>query len=247
MTLLNIAEAGAGRPALILHGGGGPVTVAPIAEHLSATMRTITPTHPGWNGTRRPDWFTGVDDYAMAYLNLLADNDLRDVLVIGSSLGGWIGAEMAVRDLGGRISALVLVNATGVEVPGQSIVDFFGLDARGVAEHSFHDPDRFYVDPATVPPEQAAVRAANMATMRLVFGTMYDPKLLRRLARVRIPVLAVWGDSDRIVTPAYGRAYAAAFGNGRFALVRDAGHLPQIEQPAATFALIDELAKGAPQ
>lgn len=233
--------------ALILHGGGGPVTVAPIVEHLDHTMRTVAPTHPGWNGVERPEWMTGVDDYALAYLDLLEDNDLSDVLVVGSSLGGWLGAEMALRDRGQRIRGLVLIDAVGVEVPGEPVVDFFSLDARGVAEHSYHDPDRFYVDPATVPPEQAAVRAANMATMRLAFGAMYDPKLLRRLARVRVPVLAIWGASDRIVTPAYGRAYAHAFPNGRFALVSEAGHMPQIERPEVTLALLDELAKGTPE
>jgi pimeloyl-ACP methyl ester carboxylesterase len=233
--------------ALILHGGGGPLTVAPIAEHLKSTMRTVVPTHPGWNGTERPEWMTGVDDYAIQYLNHLEDNDMRDVLVIGSSLGGWLGAELALRDRGQRIRGLILINATGIEVPGAPIVDFFSLDARGVAEHSFHDPDRFFVDPATVPPAQAAIRGANMATMRLVFGTMYDPKLLRRLARVRIPVLAIWGESDGFVTPAYGRAYADAFPNARFEVVPKAGHLPQLEQPEATFALIDELAQRTPQ
>jgi hypothetical protein len=48
-------EAGNGRPALVLHGGGGPATVAGIAAHLSDAMRVLTPTHPGWNGTDRPD------------------------------------------------------------------------------------------------------------------------------------------------------------------------------------------------
>jgi pimeloyl-ACP methyl ester carboxylesterase len=82
-----------------------------------------------------------------------------------------------------------------------------------------------------------------MATMRVIAGPdMNDPKLMRRLARVRIPVLAVWGDSDGIVTPAYGAAFAGAFQNGRLEIVKDAGHLPQIEQPAATFALIDAYA-----
>lgn len=233
--------------ALILHGGGGPATVAPIVEHLDHTMRTVAPTHPGWNGVERPEWMTGVDDYAIAYLDLLADNDLDDVLVVGSSLGGWLGAEMAVRDRGQRIRGLVLVDAVGVEVPGEPVVDFFTLDARGVAEHSYHDPDRFYVDPATIPAGQRAVRAANMATMRLVFGAMYDPKLLRRLARVQVPVLAVWGEADRIVTPAYGRAFAGAFPNSRFVLVPGAGHLPQLERPEATLALLDELVKGAPE
>ena len=242
---VTLTEAGSGRPALVLHGGGGPFTVAAIAEHLAETMHAITPTHPGWNGTPRPDWCSGIDDIALAYLGYLEDNDLRDVLVVGSSLGGWIGAEMAVRDHTGRISGLVLLDAVGVNVDGQPIRDFFALDARGIAEYSFHDADRFYVDPVTVSDEQAARQRANMATMRIMAGEpyMHDPALLARLGRITIPVLVIWGDSDRIVTPAYGAAYAAAFGDGRLAIVRDAGHLPQIEQPAATFALIDDYAQ----
>jgi pimeloyl-ACP methyl ester carboxylesterase len=242
---VTLTEAGSGRPALVLHGGGGPFTVARIAEHLAEAMHAVTPTHPGWNGTARPDWVSGIDDIALVYLGYLEDNDLRDVLVVGSSLGGWIGAEMAVRDDAGRISGLILLDAVGVDVDGQPIRDFFALDARGVAEYSFHDADRFYVDPVTVSKEQAARQRANMATMRIVAGEpyMHDPTLLARLGRIAIPVLVIWGDSDRIVTPAYGAAYAAAVGDGRLAIVRNAGHLPQIEQPAATLALIDEYAQ----
>src|SRR5262245_14593244 len=116
---LTLAEAGAGRPALILHGGGGPLTVAGIAGHLSETMRAITPTHPGWDGTPRPDWLAGIGDLALAYLRYLDDTDLRDVLVVGSSIGGWIGAEMALRDGAGRISGLILIDAVGVAVEGE--------------------------------------------------------------------------------------------------------------------------------
>lgn len=239
---VTLTEAGSGRPALVLHGGGGPFTVAGIAEHLASTMHAITPTHPGWNGTPRPESVSSIDDIALAYLGYLEDNDLRDVLVVGSSLGGWIGAEMATRDDAGRISGLILLDAVGVDVDGQPIRDFFALDARGVADYSFHDADRFYVDPVTVSEEQAARQRANMATMRIVAGEpyMHDPTLLDRLGPIKIPVLVIWGASDRIVTPAYGAAYAAAFGQARIEIVRDAGHLPQIEQPGATFALIDD-------
>lgn len=240
---ITVTESGAGRPVLILHGGGGPFTVAGIAGHLAETMHTITPTHPGWNGTDRPEWFSGIDDLALAYLNYLEDNDLQNVLVIGSSMGGWIGSEMAVRDAAGRITGLILIDGVGISVDAHPIRDFFALDARGVARYAWHDADRYYVDPATVPADQAARTKGNMATMRVIAGPdMNDPKLMRRLARVRIPVLAIWGDSDGIVTPAYGAAFAGAFQNGRLEIVKDAGHLPQIEQPAATFALIDAYA-----
>ena len=240
---VTLTEEGDGRPALVLHGGGGPATVTGLAAHLGRGMRAITPTHPGWDGAARPGWFTGIDDLALAYLHLLHDLGLRDVLVVGSSLGGWTAAEMAVRDNGGAITGLVLIDAVGVAIEGEPITDFFALDARGVAEHSWYDPDRYYADPATVPAEQANRQQANMATMRVLAGDpyMHDPKLLRRLARVDVPALVVWGGSDGIVTPAYGAAYAAALGDARFETVRKAGHLPHIERPDATFALLDTM------
>jgi pimeloyl-ACP methyl ester carboxylesterase len=240
-TDITLTETGTGRPALVLHGGGGPATVAMIADHLSGSMRALLPTNPGWNGVPRPAAIESIPDIAGLYLDLLGERELTDVLIVGSSLGGSIGAEMAVRDRGERISELVLIDAVGIDVPGEPMTDFFALDARGVAEHSFHDSERFYVDPATIPPEQAATMQATIATMRAVAGDpyMHDPELQPKLAAVTVPTLMLWGDSDRIATPAYGEAYAHSFGNASFEVVEDAGHLPQIEQPAATFAAID--------
>jgi len=238
---ISLSEAGSGPPVIVLHGGGGPVTVASIGEHLAGTQRVITPTHPGWNGAVRPGWLTRIEDVASVYVDLLRALDLDDVLVVGSSVGGWIAAEMALRDGGKRIRRLILIDSVGVEVPGQPIRDFFALDARGVAEYSYHDGDRFYVDPSTIPPEQLELRMGNMAALRVLAGDpyMHDPSLLRRLGDVSIPTLVLWGDSDRIATADYGRAMAAAIPGARFEIVSEAGHLPQIEQPEATFRAID--------
>ena len=227
---LKLDEQGSGEPMLVLHGGGGPVTIAGLVAHLAQNGHVLVPTHPGWNGTRRPEWLSGVDDLAMLYLRLLKARGLRDVTL-----------EMAVRDVGGLIGKIVIVDGVGVEVSGESIVDFFALTPRGVAEHSYHEPDKFFVDPATLPPERVALIRGNIATLRIVAGTrMFDPKLLRRLGQVDIPALVLWGESDRIATPTYGRALAAALPHARFELIERAGHLPQIEQPEATFAAIDK-------
>ena len=80
-----------------------------------------------------------------------------------------------------------------------------------------------------------------MTTMRVFAGDpyMHDPALPGRLGRVEIPVLVLWGDSDRIVTPGYGQALAAAFPQAQFTVVSRAGHLPQLEQPDATFGALD--------
>ncbi|MFC5910014.1 alpha/beta fold hydrolase [Streptacidiphilus monticola] len=249
---LTLSESGSGRPVLVLHGGGGPATVAGLAGHLSRTAHVLTPVLPGWDGTPRPADLAGVADLARHYLSLLQDRGLRDVAVVGSSLGGWVAAEMAVGDSAGIVTGLVLIDAVGVRVAAEPIADVFGLDPRGLAELSWHEPERFLVDPAALPPEELARRKANMTTMQALAGDpyMHDPTLLERLAGVRMPVLLLWGESDRVVTPAYGAAYAAALADGRLRVIPEAGHLPHVEQPEATYRALDAYlrlpAAGAP-
>ena len=165
------------------------------------------------------------------YIALLAELGLRDVTVIGNSIGGWIAAEMALLETN-RISSFVLVDAVGIEVPGHPIADFFSLTPRQLAELSYHDPDRFGIDPSKLSPEALQVMAGNRATIAVYAGTsMHDASLAKRLTGVTTPTLVVWGDSDRIADVDYGRAFADAIPGARFQLLRETGHLPQIETP----------------
>ncbi|OLR93741.1 alpha/beta fold hydrolase [Actinokineospora bangkokensis] len=216
---LTITTTGDGAPALVLHGGGGPDSVAPIADHLAATRTTHVPTHPGWDGTPRPDWFTGVDTLSTTYLTLLDDLDLTDVLVVGSSFGGWVAADLTTRDHGHRVSRLVLIDAIGPVVPGHEVRTPSGPRPGGA--------------PAGPPP-------AALATLRAYTGpTLGDPALLDRLAGVDIPTLVLWGEHDQVVSAEFGRAYAAAFPRAEFHLIPGGGHLPTREAPTATFAALD--------
>ena len=237
-------EQGSGRPMLLLHGGGGPQTMFGLASALSRRAHVLTPTHPGFAGEPRPEWFDSIDDLAFVYLDLLERLDLRDVLVIGSSMGGWIASAMALRDTTRLLSGLVLVDAGGIQVDGHPIADVSSLTPDQLSALSFHNPAAFRVDPATVTPEQAEARAANFRALYVYDQGqgMGDRKLRRRLGRVRIPVLVVWGESDRVIDPEYGRAYAQAFPDARFQLIPEAGHLPQIEQPERLLTLVWEFA-----
>ena len=60
---------------------------------------------------------------------------------------------------------------------------------------------------------------------------MYDPKLAGRLHRIHVPTLLLWGASDRIVSPDYGRAYGALIPGAQFELIEAAGHYPHLERP----------------
>jgi len=240
MVQVTLTERGQGRPVLLLHGGGGPLTFEGFAELVSAQRpaRVLVPTHPGFGGTPRPDGLKTVGGLAALYSSLLADLDLTKVTVVGNSIGGWIAAEMALLETA-RISDFVLVDVVGIEVIGHPIADFFSLTPRQVAEHSYFDPDRFGLDPSRLSPEALQMMAGNRAALTTYAGAlMCDPGLAGRLARVTTPTTVVWGDSDRIVDPDYGRALAAAIPGARFQLLGKSGHLPQIETPAQLLDVI---------
>lgn len=230
---VRVDECGSGRPILVVHGAAGPQSVAGFAEALAEDAHVLVPTHPGFEDEARPAWFTNVDDLALTYLDLLERLDLRDVIVIGFSFGGWIAAEMVVRNRT-HVGGLVLVDAAGIEVGGYEI----------------RPPGRPPVAPGapadTPSPEQTA-RTANMQTLA-VYGRhgLFDPKLRRRLARVTLPTLVIWGEHDPVISPEYGRAYAESFPNARFEIIPEAGHLPQREQPERLLTLVQAFMNAIP-
>jgi pimeloyl-ACP methyl ester carboxylesterase len=239
---VTVDQHGDGRPVLLLHGGGGPPSMGPLPSALAEDFAVMTPVHPGFAGTPRPEWFTGIDDIALSYLQLLEHRDLRDVLVIGSSIGGWIASEMAVREHQ-RITGTVLLNAVGITVDGIELADFFSLTPQQLIAYSFHDPAAA-PDPTQLPPQARDIQAANAATLAVYAREpyMHDPKLRRRLALVPTPVAVIWGQSDQIALEAYGRAYAASFPNARFEPIPNAGHLPHLEQPDQVLGAIHRFA-----
>jgi pimeloyl-ACP methyl ester carboxylesterase len=242
---IRLDQRGAGKTALVLHGGGGPASVFAFADDLAKHYHVITPTHPGFADTTRPSYMSSVKDLARSYALLIERSSLQDVLVIGFSLGGWVAAEMAASHPNG-IAGLVLVDAVGIEVPGQDVLDVFSIAPNDIASFSYHAPDRFRIDMAKLTEQQAMTMRSNFAALA-VYGrnqNMQDPELRGRLVAVELPALVVWGESDRVVFPEYGRSYATAFPNTRFELIPECGHSPQIERPQRLLELVQEFNRG---
>ncbi len=238
---VTLTDRGTGPVVLLLHGGGGPATVNGFAEPLAAAgYRVITPVHPGFDGTPRPELLDSIPDLATVYTALLAQLGLDGVAVVGNSIGGWITAELGLTG-SDRIARLVLLDAVGLDVPGHPPIDFFSLGLEKIADYSYHDPDRFRIDPSKLSPQQQAAMAGNRATLGTYAGSgMTDPSLEKRLSAVTVPTLVLWGDSDRIADPEVGRAFAAAVPGASFTLLPGTGHLPQLETPGQVVAAIQE-------
>jgi pimeloyl-ACP methyl ester carboxylesterase len=237
-------ERGQGRVFLLLHGGAGPMSMNGFAALLSGThnARVLVPTHPGFLGTVRPEPLRDARGLAALYVALLDELKLSDVTVIGNSLGGWIAAEVAALK-SDRVSSVVIVDGVGLEVEGLRVADTSTLTFYDIQSLSYFEPEKFRVDPTTLSDQQRSAMAANMATLAVYGGpSMGDSTLRSRLDDVRVPTLVAWGESDRIVDPDYGRAFADAIPGARFVLMARTGHLPQIETPQELFTLVSDFA-----
>jgi pimeloyl-ACP methyl ester carboxylesterase len=245
-TELTVGEAGAGHPFLLLHGGAGRGSFESFASFLARrrSARVLVPTHPGFNGTPRPDQLADVRALAGLYVALLEQLDVHDVTVVGSSIGGWIAAEIALL-ASARVASVIIVNGVGITVPGHPVADFFSLTPDELTELAYHDPARFRVDLTTLSDAQKAAIAANRQAIAVYAGhDMTDPTLAARLAAVTVPTLVLWGQSDRVVDPDYGKAYAAAIPGARYQPLYETGHLPQLETPDLVLEHIWEFGAG---
>src|SRR3954469_10625165 len=105
---LEMIECGQGRPILLLHGEDGLNPQAPFLNLLASRGQVFAPSHPGFGHSPEVNWIDTVDDLSYLYLDFLAAQNLKDVIVIGLSLGGWVAAEMAVKSTE-RIAKMILV------------------------------------------------------------------------------------------------------------------------------------------
>jgi pimeloyl-ACP methyl ester carboxylesterase len=234
-TRIDMIERGSGRPLLFLHPENGIEPALAAIDALAKDARVIAPTHPGFGRSELPKGMRSVDDLSYFYLDLLDQLDLRDVTVVGVSLGAWIAAEVAVKSTT-RLSKLVMANAVGIKVGDREtrdIVDVFALTEKEFIDIAYCDPAVGTRDYKALPDaEVLAAARAREATARFAWNPYFhNPRLKSRLHRIRIPTLFPWGTHDRMLSESYGRAYCAMIPGARFEMIERAGHFPHQEQP----------------
>ena len=238
---LGVRRNGDGAPVVILYGDQLDTQVPPFDEALAKHRRVVAPSLPGVNQSELPGWIDTMEDLAFLGLDLIEGLDAGAADVIGHGFGGWVAAEMAVR-AHQQIRHLALIDSVGIKVSAptvRDVQDVYVYTMAEVAELAWHDPAAAKVlkwpGMEDVEDDELLTLLRNRQSV-LKFGWrpfMYNPKLLRRLARVRVPTHVFWGESDRVVPPDYGRALREAIPGAGITAIPDAGHYPQWEQPAA--------------
>jgi pimeloyl-ACP methyl ester carboxylesterase len=226
---------GDGPPTLYLHGAGLTRMWLPLHERLSESVEVIAPEHPGYGETEMPEWLDGFDDLVIHYDALLEALELERVHLVGYSLGGWIAAELAVFHPR-RFESLTLITPIGLRIPGKPLADIFAMDPETLFATFFNDPS----NAAQVLPDFESLdeiehqfgEAATLA--RLAWNPRFDPKLERRLERVRCPTLVVRAEHDRMVPDEMAERFAESIADARIEKVPGTGHALIVEQPEKT-------------
>ena len=232
---LEVIRRGSGRTIVFLHGFHPLDADAPFLECLSRRACVLAPSHPGFGASARPDDFETVYDLVHLYRELIDGLPDGKVTLVGASFGGWLAAEIGA-SCPHRLDRLVLVDALGIKLSDREtpdILDVFNTHPDVVRRRYWHNPERSAPDFDALSDAALTQHARNWEALCL-YGWepyMYNPRLKRWLGRIALPTLVLWGASDGVVRPAYGRAYAALIPGARFVLIEGAGHQPELERP----------------
>jgi pimeloyl-ACP methyl ester carboxylesterase len=231
---VRLFRGGSGQPLVFLHGAGGHTGWMPFLDELSRHFLVLVPEHPGFGQSDDPPWLDEIADLAYFHLDLLAALDLHRVHLVGTSLGGWVAAEMAVRNTA-RLASLTLVGAVGITAGGEPIPDVFRLPEDENLRRFYADPERASRRLGDLAKADYRVVAKNRATVtRLAYRPRFhNPGLAKWLHRIDVPTLLLWGEADRLVPPVFGEAFGALIPGSRLVVLPDAGHAPFDEQKDA--------------
>jgi pimeloyl-ACP methyl ester carboxylesterase len=202
----------------------------------------LVPEHPGYGKSDEPEWLENIHDMAYFYLDFLAHLELKNTTVVGSSMGGWIALEMAVRDTS-RIKSLVLVSPAGIAAPGVQPADIFLMPPEQVVRNLFVDPK--LAEARLAQPEDMDVSLKNRhTTARLAWEPrLHDPHLAKWLHRIDVPVKIIWGEEDRILPVGFVDAYRKLMPRADVTVIQNAGHLPHIEKAEEFCELVRRFAQ----
>jgi len=253
---VQVLESGSGAPLLYLHGFADVHSVKeswmPFHEALAQRVRLIAPAHPGCAQTDEYKDIDAIEDVVFHYLEVLDALKLTRFDLVGSGVGGWVAAELAVRHPE-KIGKLVLLGASGLFVEGALIGDVFmmaqpeyGSSYASLREMLFASADQenaLEMFPDGKGELEDEVRRYQMLRLSSRIGFkppyFYNRSLRNRLHRITSPTLVIWGEKDHFVPRSHGETYANLISSsGELKIIPGAGHSIQVEKPQETAKLV---------
>lgn len=232
---VQLHRAGQGPTVLFLHGAGGAPLWLPFFDALAVQHEVLVPVHPGFGGSDNPAWIRSTPDLAMFYLDLIEAADLRDIHLIGNSLGGWLAAEILIRDRS-HFRDVVLLAPAGIRVKGIPPGDNFIWGPEEAIRNLYHDQS-FADRVLSARPDETQMDVLLRNRFSAVkFGWQprwLNPDLEKWLHRIKLPALVVWGCEDKLLPADYAALWGKRLPDARIVMLDACGHLPHVEHADA--------------
>ncbi len=234
---------------LMVHGfGGDKDNWTRFAGSLTETYRVIALDLPGFGDSQwHSDWDYSLFPQRDRLAGLVQALGLERIHIMGNSMGGHLAALYAY-EYSDAVISLALVTNAGVIPPVES--DFMRALTNGenpIVPRTVEDFDRL-LDYAThkdlfipwpvkgVMAQRAANRAEENQSIFAAFVADTSADLEPLLDDVDIPVLIIWGEYDRILDVSAVDKMRPLMPQAKVVIMKDTGHLPMLERPAATAA-----------
>ena len=137
---VHMSRDGKGPILVYLHGANGPNPWTKWFDDLAQRFTVIAPDHPSYGRSDDAEWLENIGDLAYFYLDFFKAMSLKDIHLVGHSMGGWLAAEIAIRSTE-RIKTLTLIAAAGLRVPGHNGVDIFLTPPQEMPGNVYADPE----------------------------------------------------------------------------------------------------------
>ncbi|HXV01255.1 MAG TPA: alpha/beta hydrolase [Caulobacteraceae bacterium] len=232
-------EGGAGEPLVYLHGAGGMTPQDPLLAALAERWHVHAPFLPGYGETDECGELRDMLDFTLHTADVVEALGLKDPVLVGHSMGGMIAAEMAAI-APNDVSRLALIAPAGLWLADHPIPDMFTLLPYEMPGYLFHDPAAgaklmtagLDLDDPEFLKAYLVRNARQLGMAGKILFPIPERGLSERLYRVKAKTVIVWGESDKLIPPTYGLAFAAGIAGARLVNIPEAGHMVSLEKPA---------------
>jgi len=243
-----------GKTLVLLHGiGASAERWSRVIPTLSKYFRVITPDIVGFGYSDKPTVEYTMDFFLDFFNGFLDKLDVTKASVIGSSFGGHLATEFAIRS-NRRIDRLVLASPAGMMRTSTPTLDGYIMAALyPTVENAFkafkemaHDPSAVTVEIVMDFVNRMRLPNAKYAFMSTLLGMRYAPKLQGRLAKIISPTLLLWGDGDKMIPVQYSKEYSE-IPDSEIVVIKNCGHTPYVEKPMTFNKLVLKFLVGVDQ
>jgi pimeloyl-ACP methyl ester carboxylesterase len=227
--------------------------------HFARTHRCVAMDLPGFGASEMPAHKISIAGYARTVDALLTELGIERAAVVGNSMGGFIGAELAIQ-FSTWVQRLVLVSAAGLTIEHQRFEPVLGalrvgknvmaygtgwlaskadwLARRPRSRHAMFGivaahPSRL---PGPLVAEQ--LRGSGKPGFVDALDALTDYPIRDRLERIQAPALVVWGEDDMLVPVRDAWEFGELIPDARVVVYADTGHVAMLERPDAFNALV---------